>query len=70
MSLRIAAWLRAKGHSQAQLATALSIRPSAVSQWITGKNGPSHDHLVAMCAWFEITLAEFYGDSIPVAEAA
>lgn len=71
MPLRIAAWLRAKGRSQAQLAAALGVRPSAVSMWVTGKTKqPTHDHIVAMCAWFEITLADFYGDDIPIAEAA
>jgi transcriptional regulator with XRE-family HTH domain len=71
MSLRIGAWLRAKGRSQAQLAAALNVRPSAVSMWITGKTKrPSEEHLKAMCAWFGITLAEFYGDAIPAAEAA
>lgn len=69
---RIAAWRKAKGWSQGQLAKAIGVTTAAVSFWEGAgaePTAPSRKNLDKLVAVLGITIAEFYGD-IPKAKSA
>lgn len=55
LGARIAALRRGKGLSQAQLASRLSISPSAVGMYEQGRREPSAQLLVAMAGEFQVS---------------
>lgn len=60
--------LRENKHlSQKQLAEALFISPSAISQYESGRTRPSHDNLEALANFFNVSTDYLYGTS-PVAD--
>lgn len=61
LPIRIAAWRRAKGLTQADLAAAAKVTVSAVSYWESGTTSPSHERLEAVVDRLGLTMAEFYG---------
>jgi transcriptional regulator with XRE-family HTH domain len=65
---RIAAWRKARGWSQRQLAEAVGVTVSAVSYWESGTTKPSR-HLEKVVAAFGVEMAEFYG-KVPKAKKA
>lgn len=71
LGTRIAAWRRAKGYSQTQLAEKIGVTVAAVSYWEGGEKqtSPTHEHLEAVVAALGITMERFYG-RIPAAKKA
>lgn len=60
--------LRESKHlSQKQLAEALFISPSAISQYESGRTRPSHDNLEALANFFNVSTDYLYGTS-PIAD--
>lgn len=60
--------LRESKHlSQKQLAEALYISPSTISQYESGKIKPSHDNLERLAHFFNVSIDYLYGTS-PVAD--
>ena len=66
---RIAAWCKAMGITQLQLAEHLDVGPSAVSMWISETTKPSGKNLDALIEYLAKTPQRFYGP-IPKAKAA
>lgn len=50
--------LKKSGLSQKQLAAKLGISPSAVTNWIKGKNSPDIEYIALICEIFEITISD------------
>jgi transcriptional regulator with XRE-family HTH domain len=69
LSIRIAAWRKAKGLSQAALAIAAGVTVSSVSHWETGDWAPSQAHLAAIIDRMGLSMARFYG-RVPRSRAA
>lgn len=72
LSERIAAWRKAKGMSQRDLAKAVGVSVAAVYQWEgTGesKTSPSQVHLELVVEALGLTMERFYGRT-PKARAA
>jgi len=44
-----------KGLNQTQLAFKINVRPSQVSEWLSGKSKPGYDNLKAICAALDIS---------------
>jgi transcriptional regulator with XRE-family HTH domain len=59
LSEAIRAARRRAGLSQAELAAALGVRQSSVSQWERGSTRPSTDHLLALTSILRTTLLDF-----------
>ncbi|HEX8860604.1 MAG TPA: helix-turn-helix transcriptional regulator [Actinomycetes bacterium] len=59
LSEAIRAARRRAGLSQAELAAALGVRQSSVSQWERGSTRPSTDHLLALTSILRATLLDF-----------
>jgi DNA-binding XRE family transcriptional regulator len=59
LSEAICAARRRAGLSQAELAAALGVRQSSVSQWERGSTRPSTDHLLALTSILRTTLLDF-----------
>jgi HTH-type transcriptional regulator / antitoxin HipB len=59
LSEAIRAARRRAGLSQAELAAALGVRQSSVSQWERGSTRPSTDHLLALTSVLRTTLLDF-----------
>jgi HTH-type transcriptional regulator/antitoxin HipB len=59
LSGAIRAARRRAGLSQAELAAALGVRQSSVSQWERGSTRPSTDHLLALTSVLHCTLLDF-----------
>ena len=59
LSEAIRAARRRAGLSQAELAAALGVRQSSVSQWERGSTRPSTDHLLALTALLRTTRLDF-----------
>jgi HTH-type transcriptional regulator / antitoxin HipB len=59
LSEAIRAGRRRAGLSQAELAAALGVRQSSVSQWERGSTRPSTDHLLALTSILGTTLLDF-----------
>lgn len=59
LSEAIRAARRRTGLSQAELAAALGVRQSSVSQWERGSTRPSTDHLLALTSILRTTLLDF-----------
>ncbi len=55
LGLRIKELREARGMNQAQLATALGIKPSRVSQWETNARGVTLKNIVALARFFNVT---------------
>ncbi|MCM0598092.1 helix-turn-helix domain-containing protein [Periweissella fabalis] len=53
-----------KDLSQRQLAEMLSINPSAISAWESGRNLPKYDHIEKLAAIYEIDVNRLFGDDI------
>jgi transcriptional regulator with XRE-family HTH domain len=74
LSEAIRAARRRAGLSQAELAAALGVRQSSVSQWERGSTRPSTDHLLALTSVLHTTLLDFSaagtGGAGPAAPAA
>ena len=66
---RIAAWRKAKGLSQRQLAEKCDVTVSAVSYWESGATAPSQKNIGKVVEALGLDMAEFYGD-IPKAKPA
>ena len=61
---RIAAWRKARGMTQREVATAIKVSPAAVCQWESAgkyKNPPSVNNLERLVAMFGLTMLQFYG---------
>lgn len=69
LSIRIAAWRKARGLSQSVLAVAAGVTVSAVSKWEAGAAAPSQSHLTAIIDRMGLSMARFYG-RVPRARAA
>jgi len=66
LSVRLAAWRRSKGLTQAALATAVTdlgapVTGSAVSYWEAGITTPTHANLELVVRALGLTMARFYG---------
>lgn len=64
LSTRIAAWRKAKGVSQRELAVAVGVSVAAVYQWEgTGESrtSPSQAHLAKLVEALGLTMERFYG---------
>jgi transcriptional regulator with XRE-family HTH domain len=59
LSEAIRAARRRAGLSQAELAAALGVRQSSLSQWERGSTRPSTDHLLALTSILRTTLLDF-----------
>ncbi|HEX8930011.1 MAG TPA: helix-turn-helix transcriptional regulator [Actinomycetota bacterium] len=59
LSEAIRAARRRAGLSQAELAAALGVRQSSVSQWERGSTRPSTDHLLALTSILRTSLLDF-----------
>jgi len=68
LSIRIAAWRKARGLTQADLAEAAGVTASAVCLWEAGKSSPSQSHLAAIVDRLGLSIARFYG-RVPKARA-
>jgi transcriptional regulator with XRE-family HTH domain len=66
---RIAAWRKAKGLTQRQLAAIVEVTHAAVGQWESGKTSPLQEHLDAIVKHLGITMEKFYG-RVPPSKAA
>lgn len=53
-----------KNLSQRQLAEMLSINPSAISAWESGRNLPKYDHIERLAQIYEIDVNRLIGDDI------
>lgn len=58
---RIKTLLDEKGKSQSDLARYLRLRPSAVSQWISGGTSPTFDRLEDVAHFFRMSVPELLG---------
>lgn len=59
---RIKSLLDEKGKSQSDLARYLRLRPSAISQWISGGTSPTYDRLEDVAHFFRMSVPEFLGE--------
>lgn len=50
--------LKKSGLTQKQLAEKLKISPSAVTNWIKGKNSPDIEYVALICEIFQITISD------------
>lgn len=60
--------LKKSGLSQKQLAAKLGISPSAVTNWVKGKNSPDIEYIALICETFEITISDLL-DINPIKKA-
>jgi DNA-binding transcriptional regulator YiaG len=70
LSEAIRAARRRAGLSQAELAAALGVRQSSVSQWERGSTRPSTDHLLALTSILRTTLLDFSAVAAGTGEGA
>ncbi len=54
-------YLALKCISQKELAEALGVSQSAVTNWIKGKNAPDIEYVVQICTMLGISVSEFFG---------
>ena len=54
-------FLSENGLTQADFAKKIGIRPSQVSEWMSGKAKPGYDNLKAMCVAFGVPADYFLG---------
>ena len=52
--------LKKSGLTQKQLAEQLGISPSAVTNWIKGKNSPDIEYIAIMCDIFNIGISDLF----------
>lgn len=53
--------MKLKGIQQKELAVALGVGPSAISNWLTGTNSIDIDRLVKACEYLEVSLDQILG---------
>jgi transcriptional regulator with XRE-family HTH domain len=66
---RIAAWRKAKGLTQREVAETVGVTPAAIYQWEDGTTKPGLSHLENFVQLLGITMERFYG-RVPKAKAA
>lgn len=54
-------YLALNGITQKELAEKLSVSPSAVTNWIKGKNSPDIESVARICDIFNISVVELFG---------
>lgn len=67
---RIAAWLKAVGMSQRQLAIKLGLSPGAVNAWVKNHAAPTHSNMIAIVEALGVSMERFYGRVPKKAKAA
>ncbi len=51
-------YLKKSGMTQKQLAEILGISPSAVTNWVKGKNSPDIEYIAMMCDIFKVSISD------------
>ena len=54
-------FLKENGFNQTQFAEKIGVKPSQVSEWLSGKAKPGYDTLKQMCKAFDIPADYFLG---------
>lgn len=62
---RISDLLRDTGHTQLELARYLSVKPAAVSVWISGRGYPQYERIISIARFFRLSLPQFFSESPP-----
>lgn len=55
-------YISASGYTQKEIADALGVSKSSVTNWLKGKNSPDANLVMPICKLLNITIAQFYGE--------